>query len=246
MDALVRDLEVRSTELTRRVVAEMYEDPFWLERYGDRGRRFSEEDGGYHLSYLVSALSLSNPGILTGYARWLQTLLVTRGMCTRHIAENFERLARAIEREIPDAQPAIELLRAAQEALRYERGPGRELQDLSERVADAVLARGASAGQGLGRKDVLDLVGYLSDAVAHGRPELFAAHVGWLAGFFARRGVPGEHLRATLERIGLVLVEQVDASEGLRTAARDGLVQALARLSAPPEPSPTAGRSHRR
>ena len=32
MDALVRCLEQKSPELSRRVVAEMYEDPFWVER----------------------------------------------------------------------------------------------------------------------------------------------------------------------------------------------------------------------
>ena len=246
MDTLVRDLEEKSASLTRRALAEMYEDPFWHARFGDRGQRFAEQDGQYHVSYLVSALALGNPGVLTGYARWLQTLLVSRGMCTRHIIENFERLAQAIEADVTNAQPAIDLLHAAVEALRYEGGHGRALQDLSERLADAVLARGTPASPGLRGKDVLDLLSYLADALGLARPELFATHVEWLAGFFDRRRVPVEPLRATLERLDLELAADAGASEALRAAAHDFIAQALARI---PEPvassSPAAVRDDR-
>lgn len=164
MDALVRCLELKSPELSRRVVAEMYEDPFWQERFGERGRRYAEQDGQYHVSYLVSALALSNPDILTGYARWLQSLLVSRGMCSRHIAENFERLARAIAIEVPDAEPAIAMLHAAREALRYDAGLARELQDRSEALVDAAAAH--QDPPSIPRDHAVSLLAYLADAMA--------------------------------------------------------------------------------
>lgn len=231
MDALVRHLESRSAELSRRALAEMYEDPFWLARFGARGQRFAEQDGEYHVSYLVSALALGNADVFTGYARWLQTLLVSRGMCTRHVAENFERLAQVIAADVADAQPAVDLLHVAVEALRYDGGPARALQELSERLADAVVARGEAEGAGLRRKDVLDLLSYLADAVHLDRTGLFAAHVEWLAGFFEGRRVPAEHLRWTLARLDLELAELAGDSKGLGAATHRFLGEALARIS---------------
>lgn len=228
MDALVRCLELKSPELSRRVVAEMYEDPFWQERFGERGRRYAEQDGQYHVSYLVSALALSNPDILTGYARWLQSLLVSRGMCSRHIAENFERLARAIAIEVPDAEPAIAMLHAAREALRYDAGLARELQDRSEALVDAAAAH--QDPPSIPREHAVSLLAYLADAMALVRPELFCAHVVWLSGFLERRRVPAASLRATLERLEPLLAAQ-GASEALRAGVGRFMNLALERLS---------------
>jgi hypothetical protein len=255
METLVRRLEAHSLLLSQRVVAEMYaDDPFWHDRFGDRGRRFAEQDGQHHVSYLASALALSNPGILTGYARWLQSLLASRGMCTRHVAESFERLEHAIAADVPDAEPAVELLRAARAALRYDGGVARELQDRSEGLADAVVEAldrqhlaSSVRGPRRAREDVLQLLAYLADALALARPPLFAAHVEWLAGFLQRRSVPVQHLRATLEQLARQLAADAGASEELRTAAHDVLDEALEVLSEhhDPGPSPAAAEGTR-
>jgi hypothetical protein len=228
MDALVRCLELKSPELSRRVVAEMYEDPFWEERFGERGRRFAEQDGQYHVSYLVSALALSNPDVMTGYARWLQSLLVSRGMCSRHIAENFERLERAIAIEVPDAEPAIAMLHAASEALRYDAGLARELQDRSESLADAAAAH--QGPPGIPRGYLVHLLAYLADAMALVRPELFCAHVVWLAGFLERRRIPAAQLRATLEQLEPLLAAE-GATQSLCACVSRFVAQALERLT---------------
>ena len=138
-ELLTHNLTEQSKQLGKRVLDEMYENPFWQERFGERGRRKAEEDSGYHVSYLVQALSASDPRIFTKYARWLQTVLVSRGMCTRHIVENFERLARAITDNIAEAEPALAILRAGHDALRYDAGPGRELQEIAPRLVQAAV-----------------------------------------------------------------------------------------------------------
>jgi hypothetical protein len=48
MAELVRELETHAARLTARGVSEMYRDPFWNARFGEHGRKFSEEDGLLH------------------------------------------------------------------------------------------------------------------------------------------------------------------------------------------------------
>jgi hypothetical protein len=224
MSALAERIEAKASELGRRAIAEMYQNPFWQERFGARGREMSDQDSQFHLSYLIQALTASQPEVLTRYARWLQTLLVSRGMCSRHIDENFERLARAIGEQISEPEPAIELLRAARQALIYERGPERELmlsaEPLAERVVDALWSRQPSwfsaassypslatfesihqAERARCKSDVLDYIAYLADALHAARPELFEAHAAWMHGFAARRHGTGARVEETLRAL---------------------------------------------
>lgn len=238
MDTLVQRLETQGLQISARVIAEMYENPFWNERFGERGRRHADQDGDYHLSYLIQALVAKDVAVITGYARWLQSVLTTRGMCTRHLADNFERLERAIGQEIEDAAPATEYLRQARAALHYDGGPGRELQDLADVVTDAAvdalygrhpdwLARWGEAGQRSCREDIQCHLSYLSDALAQGRPALFVAYTAWIDDFLRRRDTPAEHLQETLRVLSQLLSQQAPLSQDARTAAEAALRQGL-------------------
>lgn len=240
--ALIERLEARGPQISARVIAEMYQNPFWSERFGDRGRKHADQDGNYHLSYLLQALVARDVAVLTSYARWLQSVLTTRGMCTRHLADNFERLERAIADEIEDPQIAINYLREARAALRYHAGPARELQDLAESVADAAvealyqrhpdwLSRWGEAGKSVCRDDIHYHLSYLSDAIALGRPELFSAYTAWIGDFLRRRDIPAEHLPQTLEVVSQLLSQQPALSQDARAAAENILRQGLHRLA---------------
>jgi hypothetical protein len=228
MSTLVERLQASAERLGQRSIAEMYQNPFWQERFGARGRQNADQDGQYHLSYLIQALSAGDPGVLTSYARWLQTLLVSRGMCSRHIAENFQRLAQAIRDEVEDSQPARELLELAVRALEYESGPARELQRLCGPLTDATVATLAEqqpawfsaatsytslaafesiadAERSRCKHDVSELFAYLADALHVQRPEIFASHALWLQGFLTRRQAPWADLGATLRGVDAAL-----------------------------------------
>jgi hypothetical protein len=210
MTMLADTIEARGRTLADRALAAMYRDPFWDDRFGERGRRFAEEDNLHHVSYLVQALRAGSAALLTGYARWLQQVLTTRGMCSRHLADNFERLAVAIQGEgIEDAGPALRLLDAAILALTYDDGPSRAVQlaagPVAARATDAMLVRQPTWRRLLGddgrarcHHDVLTLLSYVADSLANGRPELFADHVRWATGFYARQGRPHGYLREAL------------------------------------------------
>ncbi|MBZ5712400.1 hypothetical protein [Nannocystis pusilla] len=226
--ALVEQLEAAGARLSERVLAEMYVDPFWHERFDRRADTHGRQDGRFHVQYLQQALALGDPAVLENYARWLQQVLTTRGMCTRHLAENFERLAAAIAEEPwPDRQAAVDLLRAATAALTYPDGLARAVQLRAEAVVRAAAATLADADAPVVAE--LDaLVSYCADALALASPAVLANHVAWLAGFHTRRGMARERLVARLAAVRAALEQELPES---RAAIAGLLGPALAAAS---------------
>ncbi|MBX3215388.1 MAG: hypothetical protein KF850_25350 [Labilithrix sp.] len=196
--ALADRLRADKGRLAVRVVDEMFaEDPFWADRYAARGRRFAEEDLGYHVEYLAQALVARDAGVLERYARWLQSVLTARGMCTAHLDESFARLATAIaEVELEEERLVPAYLGAARRALSYPDGAARALQDASGAIAARAVslvaerfpleADSASVGA-----DVARLLAYAADALALARPATLAAYLAWRADHVRRSGDGG-------------------------------------------------------
>lgn len=168
-------LASRAVALSQGVLDRMYENPFWMERYGERGRRFANEDSLHHINYLDQALAAGDAGVFTRYARWLRSVLVSRGMCTEHLAENFRLLAEAIAADgLPDGERAREILLEGQRSLAYDSGDAAVLEQVKPRLLDAVRqAQDASAP--MREDDRRYLVSYLIDAAATGDPGPFEA-----------------------------------------------------------------------
>jgi hypothetical protein len=214
---LADQLQAHAEALVERALQAMYANPFWEERFGERGRQFARTDNHHHLSYLALALRVGSPEPLARYARWLQEVLTTRGMCTRHLSANFAWLADAISAEgLEGGDEARAYLRAAQEALLYPADPARALQAVATQVAGRALQtlyarrpewldRWGEAGRNRCADDLVYHLSYLTDALALGRAELFAEYVAWVVGFLARRSIPVEHLVEALEAIGQAL-----------------------------------------
>lgn len=205
-NALADALDGRGQELARDCVEAMYRDPFWMDRFGERGRRFADEDGVHHVRHLAEALRMGEVEPMARYARWLQSVLVSRGMCTAHIDENLARLSAAIEAAgISRPGKAFEFLGAAREALVYAQGPARELQLEAAALAERTAARARAALPALaGRRFAQSpstLLSYLADAIAASAPQLFAKHVAWARDFAVRRGGPRREVATLLEAL---------------------------------------------
>lgn len=217
-EALIGQLEAACERLTDRVLGEMYADPFWRERFGERADKHGRQDGRFHVQYLQQALAEDEPAVLENYARWLQQLLISRGMCTLHLAENFERLAVAVADERwPDGQAAVDLLRAAEAALAYPEGLAGEVQRRAETIVLAAAVALAKAGEEepLQVAELATLVSYCADALALNSPQVLADHVAWLAGYLERRGVPRVRLTRRLEAIRAAIEQQLPGEPAL-------------------------------
>lgn len=217
-EALVGQLEAACDRLTERVLGEMYADPFWRERFGARADKHGRQDGRFHVQYLQQALADDEPAVLENYARWLQQVLTARGMCTLHLAENFERLAVAVADERwADGQAAVDLLRAARAALAYPDGLAGEVQRRAETIVLAAAVELAKVGdeEPLQVAELATLVSYCADALALASPQTLADHVAWLAGYLDRRGVPRARLVRRLEAIRAAIEQQLPGEPAL-------------------------------
>ncbi|NNB88220.1 hypothetical protein HJC10_34500 [Corallococcus exiguus] len=219
-------VEARTAFLASNSVQALYEDPFWAARYGiQRARRFGDEDAVFHVRYLVQALDAARPAILEDYARWLRTLLVTRGMCSLHLDQHFDGLARALQAEGfgPDSLPHT-YVQSARQALRYKDGPAHAVESDAAAIISAVVRRTEgplpSGSRPRLEQEVRLQLSYLSDALALGRADLWNAHLQWYAGFWPQRGLSP-----------LTLVQTLDALK----ATLDGHSEALTLLARMPD-----------
>jgi hypothetical protein len=195
-------LEARSAELCETALREMYADPFWLARFGERGRRFSREDAQFHVAYLAEAMRSGSAASFVVYIRWLQQVLTTRGMCSLHLSDTLDALAIAVRASgVPDADTALAYLAAGRGALRYDGDAGRvqqlSLPDASDRIAE-------------------HLVSYMGDAVALHLPRVFTEHVAWLRENAERVGTTGVRVE---EAVTMVLAAVASASPSIGAAA---------------------------
>jgi hypothetical protein len=264
MSTLAERVSAEARALAQRATAEKYQSPFWQERVGAKGRELGDEDGPEHLDHLARALAASDAGVMTTYARRLQTELVGAGLCTLHIAEHFARLEHALAELVADSQPAREVLQAARAALVYDAGPARELQQssdaLAERVLDALWSRQTGwfapassytslaslesithAERARWKSDVLEHLSYLADALQTGRAEPFVEHTLWVRAFFTRRHAPVARMEETLRSLADCLPPTdppvLGRSPSQRPAASSAaLAPARAPLSEPPPP----------
>ncbi|RYZ35038.1 MAG: hypothetical protein EOO71_36955 [Myxococcaceae bacterium] len=195
MPTVSQAVEALTRTLATASIQPLYADPFWDARYGpQRARRFGDEDAVFHVRYLVQALDAQRPAIMEDYARWLRTLLVTRGMCSLHLDQHFEGLQAALQAEGfgPGSQPHA-YVQAGRDALRHPGEPARRLEDASPALIQAV-ARRLEDGLAPGNRQPLEQetrlhLSYLSDAVALDRADLWEAHLQWYAGFWPQRGL---------------------------------------------------------
>lgn len=216
MREISRYLEAHGPRLSRAVTEMMYADPFWSERFGARGRKHADEDGQYHLRYVLQALEARDPGLVVHYARWLQGVLVSRGMCSRHLEENFLRLGGALREDGAPGVPAwerdeaIALFERAAAALRYSVPGASEVQERTPELARAAVEalRGEqpewtpeAEARARCEDDARYHLSYVADAIASGRAGSFVEYVRWRVGFQERVHVPRARTVALLQAL---------------------------------------------
>lgn len=197
MNAALDRVKREAHALSAAIVEEMFQNPFWEHRYRERASKHTNEDGLFHLQYLEQAYLANDVEIMVSYARWLRTVLVSRGMTTRHLKMNFAILSRKLSEMLGgEARNFVTILDAGERALQYIAGPARELQkhafDIGEDARRMLSLNGSTwmqrpIGQpGIGAFDAVeDLLSYGADALAMNNGTLLSAYahvLGELAG----------------------------------------------------------------
>ncbi len=163
---------------------ENYTGPFWEGRYGKSGRAHAEQDVNYHLDNLVTAIRMGLISSPVYYYRYLQSVLVSRGMCTRHILQTLDSMQRLLQDLLPAYWPEIKpFLDAGNAGLSYSDPACQALAGHETSIAQATTDRWSELDgiMAIGGPDALFLLSYLNDAVGKQRPEIFKNYVKWLA-----------------------------------------------------------------
>ena len=209
-------------EAVRRPVVEaalidQYRNPFWEDRYGERGHVFSNQDNHYHLDFLIAAIKTDNQASFSDTIQWLQILLVHRGMCSRHICQNLDSLKDHLQAALPQHWENIApYWQAGYRGLEYEHPACRALEAQAESIANAATRRiyGGDSfwmkqygerGQVLCHEDNLFHLSYLEDAIGASAEHIFGKYLAWLTGFMAKRGIVGSHIQIDLH----ILAEEI-------------------------------------
>lgn len=214
-------LRAAAAELNLAAVDEEYRDPFWWDRYGERGRRFAVADGIHHFSYVAEAVAAGSPALLGKYARWLRSVLVARGMCSEHLAEGLRIRARLVGARWPDSGPAVAAFTAAEQALQYTEGSAAALAQVDPAGAAAAVAGHCGVPVAEALHDVRALLSYLGDALAADDAEIWFTHVEWRVGFDRRCGRPEGYTATALAALAEALV--IPRARALVMAARERL-----------------------
>lgn len=223
--SLPESLRVAAPRLTDRVLDAMFADPFWGERFGVRGRLKARADARYHISYLIEALVTDDAARFVTYAQWLRDVLVSRGMCSLHLEQEFVRLAAAIADEHWDgAERAVDVLDRGVRSLRRATGPAAPV----DRAREYIVAAAAARAPGTTEHDLAILLSYLGDALAAGSPTRFAAYVSHLV--FVGRALG---LAASFDALAAGLADELLTADSANALA---YLQAARAVLPPPGP----------
>jgi hypothetical protein len=190
-------------ELVEAVVAEEWANPYWADRYGERGLLYIRQDCQYHVETLISTILIDQAVFMTKHYKWLQGVLVHRGLCSRHLYESIAAFDSHIARRLPHLWLLIQPYQAAAyDGLAYASPVCQALAQHEEELAVRVTRRlwdenpewkmrlGAQ-GEALYLRENRYYLSYLQDALGWQEPELFSGYLTWFSSYKeARRMVP--------------------------------------------------------
>ncbi len=92
---------------TAKSIYEAYPD-LW-DRFGQKGFIHTEKDNHHHLDHLETAYSMEDEAIFLDYAKWLQSVLLSRGIETNLIIDNFDRLIAILPGKVSEKEETFML-----------------------------------------------------------------------------------------------------------------------------------------
>jgi hypothetical protein len=108
-------LATHREELARATTDALYVAmPGLLEKYGESGRAKCLQDMRHNVDHLASAVALEDPTLFERYVRWLDELLVARGVPTGEIRRSLQLMEEQARRRVSADEASVigECLRA--------------------------------------------------------------------------------------------------------------------------------------
>lgn len=220
-------LESKRNTLVDLVVLQLWANPFWEDRYGERGKRYFYDDAQHHVQALITAIQLDLPDALPQHYAWLREVLVHRGMCTRHLYQTLRVFDAQLEAVLPEYWSVIRpYAETTYAGLAYTDPLCLALAQVEEpliaRVMQRILTEKPAWAQRLGpggktlcRQDNLYHLSYLQDALAFQDPRIFTDYLTWISAFLEARRLTPQMLHLAMG----YLAEEIEAALPAVTAA---------------------------
>lgn len=211
VETQVAALETIRQPLADAIITEMRRNPFWADRYGERGEAQARKDVQHNINYLIAALRMDSPESLADYYRWLRGALVYRGISTQHLRETLDWTERFMRELLP--APAWQRIEKTQLAgcggLDYIKASAQAVQEVAVGLATRATQR-LIDNQMLNplhrqvcHRDLIYHLSYLADSLEFDAPEMFYRYVVWLGDFLEKHGVSRTGVRNGLEALQL-------------------------------------------
>jgi hypothetical protein len=189
----IDDLESIRYVLGKRVAAEMYQDPFWNDRYGQRGLEHTRQDLEYNFNYLITAIRTDSLEVLWRYYGWLRDLLVLRGMCTRHVWQTIHCTEKHLQQLLPTGTWNLisTFAQAGYKGLCYSNPAAVSLETRAQEICGkAVQARASDSNKKNDSQENIEeffvYLAYTADAVERDDPSGLIGYLSWKATFLRR------------------------------------------------------------
>lgn len=214
VDPACEILESARPLLTDAILADLYANTFWKNRFDDYGRGFARVDTQYHLNYLITALRSDSRSIYPDYWVRYRLVMVQRGACTHHVHEFIDCTARQVGLVLREAFPLAEPHFAASHlALEYDLPACRALSGQRDAIIERVTQMVSPLDDELKstRRDMRYHLSYLEDAAALERPELFTQYAQWVRQFLMEFGLRPAGLAGALQALDEALMQMLPA-----------------------------------
>ena len=214
---LSTSIEAQRAEVVSETAAALLANPFWMRRFGERGRQFILQDLNYNFDFLTAAVRVASPTSLVNYYLWQREMLVARGLCTRHLHETQEETHRRLLERLPElGGPLKPFFEASRTGLGYSHPDCHALDAIELQVCEAATAcmypRPSAENLSQRRRCTQDnryFLSYLLDAVAFNQPGYFLEMMAWIANFLTAFGVQTDDFYTDLDWLRREIEQQL-------------------------------------
>ena len=218
-DLIIGSLENNRAEIVYKLVSQLEKDPFWEEKFSPKFLEYIGIDFNRHLDNLIISIRYDLKDSPTQHYRYLQNVLLKRGVCTTLIRETLDLFRQVLISIFPDAWSTLQLyFDAGYEGLAYSDPASKSLLKFSEVIttnaAEKLLTQyperlADDQWKAARKREILLLSSYLADAMEKEHLEIFTTFVDWLTANHLKHGLPSDLVDSELSFMSKEITQAV-------------------------------------